>query len=230
MADLGQVLGTLLTSLAHARRIADEESATIAEYYRTHPLLSGMSLPRVRVPEMTLDIPLVIDGHQEGEPSELAEDAAIVPILGETLARALKRAKLEVPPDSIKRFSEELADELRVLRQRRGSGERGPTRETVARSAERAFRRVLGDDPRHVATPDTLKRIIEELGENAADVALKKPGTPPRVLVSIETNAVKERAGANNVVRLKLVMKEEGLEWSMGTAADGTSTRRLTPE
>jgi len=50
-------------SLVHARRMADEETAAVAEYYKDNPLLEGMSLPRVRVPQLTIDMPITIDGH-----------------------------------------------------------------------------------------------------------------------------------------------------------------------
>lgn len=50
MSELSEVLGALMISLVHARRLADEETAAVAEYYKDHPLLEGMSLPRVRVP------------------------------------------------------------------------------------------------------------------------------------------------------------------------------------
>ena len=45
MADIGQLVGTLLASLAHARRITDQETVAIAEYYKDNPLLEGMSVP-----------------------------------------------------------------------------------------------------------------------------------------------------------------------------------------
>lgn len=61
MSELSEVLGALMISLVHARRLADEETAAVAEYYKDHPLLEGMSLPRVRVPELTIDMPLTID-------------------------------------------------------------------------------------------------------------------------------------------------------------------------
>ncbi|MDY6857249.1 MAG: hypothetical protein SWO11_21615 [Thermodesulfobacteriota bacterium] len=66
MADLGQLIGTILSSVAHARRIADEESTAIAEYYRDNPLLEGMSVPRIRVSELTLELPMLVLSHDEG--------------------------------------------------------------------------------------------------------------------------------------------------------------------
>ena len=41
MAELSEVLGALMVSLVHARRMADEETAAVAEYYKDNPLLEG---------------------------------------------------------------------------------------------------------------------------------------------------------------------------------------------
>jgi len=59
--ELGEILGSVMTALVQARKIADMETAALAEFYKEHPLLEGMSLPRVRVPEMTLDVPVIIE-------------------------------------------------------------------------------------------------------------------------------------------------------------------------
>ena len=73
MADLGVLLGALISGVVHARRIADEESAAIAEHYKDNPLLSGMSIPRVRVPEVSIDIPMLIESQDEGEADQIAD-------------------------------------------------------------------------------------------------------------------------------------------------------------
>ena len=44
------------------------------------------------------------------------------------------------------------------------------------------------------------------------------------------TSEIKEGAGTANVTRIKLVLREEGLEWSTGENADGSTSRKLMPE
>ena len=77
MSELSEVLGSLMISLVHARRLADEETAAVAEYYKDHPLLEGMSLPRVRVPELTIDMPLTINQHIPAKNAELDSPANV---------------------------------------------------------------------------------------------------------------------------------------------------------
>jgi len=66
MSDFAEVVGTLLAGLARARGTADEETAVLAEHYRKQPLLAGMSVPRVRVPEMMVELPVIVEAHEEG--------------------------------------------------------------------------------------------------------------------------------------------------------------------
>ncbi|MGD9687394.1 MAG: hypothetical protein AB7U43_10530 [Desulfobacter sp.] len=44
------------------------------------------------------------------------------------------------------------------------------------------------------------------------------------------TAEVKDKSSNENVSRLTLTLKEEGMEWRVGQNDDGTMTRKLTPE
>ena len=85
MADLGELLGTLVVGLAHARRMADEESAAIAEHYRDHPLLERMSVPRIRVQELVVDVPVLLETFAEGVPSTPGDATLVRKALSEEL-------------------------------------------------------------------------------------------------------------------------------------------------
>jgi len=75
--DLETVIGAFVTAIARARRIADEETASIAEHFRQQPLLAGMSVPRIRLPEVTVDLPLVVDDYQPGDAGQAASPAKV---------------------------------------------------------------------------------------------------------------------------------------------------------
>lgn len=228
MADLGRLLGTLLGSLAHARRIADEETAAIAEYYKSNPLLEGMSLPRVRVPELVLDLPMIIEAHEEGEPNQLQEDAVIRQAVSEELHLVLEKEKLHLTQAVLKRFEQEVKIELDSLKAA-GEYERGYPRELVVRAVDRAFSRALVSSSHKI--PQAQLRILSSaLRVKASAVALKKEGTPARITASVISAEIKEKASAGNVVRLRVTMKEEGLEWTVGQNSDGTVSSKLTPE
>ena len=66
MPYLGDYLGHLISEVTMARMQADVEAVRIAELYASHPLLRTMPVPRFRLPEVQVDIPVVIN---ELEPS-----------------------------------------------------------------------------------------------------------------------------------------------------------------
>ncbi len=62
MIKLSEYLGFIFIEITNARLMADQESARIAEIYSLNPLLQKFSVPRFRIPEMELNIPVVIAG------------------------------------------------------------------------------------------------------------------------------------------------------------------------
>jgi hypothetical protein len=158
MADLGQVIGALLTSLAHARRIADEETAAIAEYYKSHPLLEGLSLPRIRVPEMVIEMPIVIDGQEEGDSSEINEPEHIQKALMEALLSAARRVNIDVPTSAQKRFADELGTGLARIRVSQTAG-RGVAKEAVVQVVDAAFSRTLAEEMPSKPTQTQIRRV-----------------------------------------------------------------------
>lgn len=228
MADLGKLLGSLLASIAHARRIADEETAAIAEYYRSSPLLEGMSLPRVRVPELVIDLPMLIQATEEGEPNILQDDAVVRGAVTEELLRAAKREGFAVSQTLQKRFDEKL--QLELTKVKSDGTERSYPREMVVKAVDEAFASTMAEERHEKASTLQTRRIAEMVRQKANEVALKKVGRPPTIGASILTEEVKQQANTGVVTRLKLVLKEEGLEWSVGENPDGTVSRKLTPE
>src|SRR3989442_8134315 len=65
MPYLGDYLGHLLSEITTARVQADLESVRIADLYASHPLLRHMAVPRFRLPNVTIDAPVVITRMEE---------------------------------------------------------------------------------------------------------------------------------------------------------------------
>ncbi len=227
MSELSRLLGSILADIAHARRIADQETAAIAEYYRSNPLLEGMSLPRIRIPEIVIDLPMLIEGATEGEPSILEEPEQIVKEVREEILTASKNAGLKITDSFLKLFEKRLRQDLERLQ--KDDSERGYPRESVIRATDSAFSSAIIDRQEKI-TPAQIKRLAEVARQKAGQVSLRKAGLPPSLVVNIKTEDIKLSANAGVVTRLKLVLKEEGLEWSVGEKEDGTQSRKLLPE
>ncbi len=229
MADLGDVIGTFLGSLAHARRMADEESAAIAEYYRTNPLLEGMSLPRIRVPEMVLEIPVLVEGFEEGTENVTESTTKIKTEVGKELKGSADALGIALPANFRKDFEAQIGRNLKKLDSLPQLTGRGQPREAVVRIVESAFVKLAERNARAFPS-DKRKALLTNLRQKSAEVAVRKAGRPAAIKASVLTAEVKEHADAANVTRLRIVLKEEGLEWSVYENPDGSVTRKLTPE
>lgn len=227
MTDLGTVLGAILSGIINARRIADEETSATAERYKDHPLLSGISIPRLRIPEIEIDIPMLVTSQDDGEPDELTEKEKIVERVTSDLISSYEKEGLTVADADKERFAVALSERLSKISP--SAGIRSP-RESVIRTAEEAFAFVLRAPVVEKVGIDAARRIATDIRTSASFVALEKIGRPPALKTSVITTEVKDNASLTSVSRIKLTLREEGLEWSVGENDDGTITRKLTPE
>lgn len=234
--DFGEIIGSFLVGLAQARRMADEQTAALAEYYQSHPLLQGMSVPRVRVPEMSIEVPLLLLGHRQAEPVRLRAPDDLMTGLAMRLDESLRNAAVsDEERAALQQRSEQiLASRLRSVAQPDES--QPATVEGMQRAVGEALEAALSDDepslrPASRLSAEDRERIARDVRDYLDRNALEQPGRPSRFMASVLTSEVKEKADAANVARIRLVIKEEGLEWSVSTSGNGGVVHRsLTPE
>ena len=225
MSALDEVIGAIMAGVLNARRIADEESALVAEHYRNTALLDGMSVPRLRLPEVTLDLPIVVSDHQPERPPRFAGAATIARGVQQDLVALLKEREIAVPRGFSGRFQALLQKAMAEV-ERSGARSPGPYGDAAERAAREIVERTFPDgfDERtRVFIPSWVRR-------RAMKHAVSTPGKAPGLEVSVLTNEVKESSDPQTVTRLKLSLREEGLEWSLFDDADGQPVGRLTPE
>jgi len=230
MPDLGQVLGAFLTGLAHARRLADEETALIAGYYQSHPLLKELSLPRVRVPEVVIDLPVIIDEGDPGTPGVLEDPHTIISSLGTQYLEVAKAEGLRLPNASRKRFEKQLRQTFREEGVLGGPPDVSFSLAHVTRAAEVAISRAIRSEPPGRFDSAKTRAVSKNLVEYARVFATKEASAPPTVQVLVRTSDVKELADPASITRIRITLQEEGLEWTTTTEEDGSVRRFLTPE
>lgn len=232
MADLGQVIGTLLVSLAHARRMADEQTAAIAEQYRDNPLLQGMTIPRVRVPEFVAELPLVFEKVEDPSPPVLNEPAKIQAEAASEFLAAANDLGLKVPNKVMDQWKPNLLRRITdAAEPKAGAVGTQPSREHITREVQESLLQHLQSSELG-AKIDAAARatLVDRVRKRVAQTAMKDLGKPAAVRVSVLTSEVKEKADPQSVSRIRLVMREEGLEWGEVKNPDGSTVGKLTPE
>jgi len=225
MADLGDLLGSLMSGLIRARRVADEQTAALAEYYKDNPLLEGLSVPRIRVPELIIDMPFLIEGHVEGQSSEMADPNEIANAVGMQLKSNLDKKKLKVSNVEQKTFVEQVKNQLTTLKQSNTPIQK----ENIARRVQDILNDTFVKTKVNL-TASEKESISNDIRSKVSEVSLTKAPLTPSIVANIKTEDVKEKSSDTNVVRLKITLKEEGLEWAVQSDSSGGVKRTLQPE
>ncbi len=233
MAELSEVLGALMVSLVHARRMADEETAAVAEYYKDNPLLEGMSLPRVRVPQLTIDMPITIDGHASASSAELNSPAVIHKAVLDELKQHVSSEGLDAT--SMSKFQATFTADAKTALERVSKLEQQKqgqvSREAIIRVVDDALQSAMKKSGLNNELQNTQKtNLIQAIRQKVSSISIKKLSHPTSLTASAISSDVKEKATHESSVRLSITLREEGLEWSTSETESGSIRNRLQPE
>ena len=233
MAELSEVLGALMVSLVHARRMADEETAAVAEYYKDHPLLEGMSLPRVRVPELTISMPVTIDDHIAASDAKIDSTTNILRAVSSQLSSSVRNEKIESRNVAAFRnsFNSEAKTALNKLTilQKKNPGR--VSKEALVRAVDDALQTSIKNSNLSAdISNDQKMQLTQAMRHTVSSVALKESSAPLSLKASAVTSAVKEKSTKESSVHLSITLREEGLEWSTAQGDNGGIQSRLQPE
>lgn len=223
--ELSEVVGALVASVTRARMLADLQTAAAAEAYQDHPLLRGLTVPRVRLPEVAIELPLTIHDFTDAEPFQPLEAGVVVDTLVATLEKSVAEEGFELTDGQRSTFRRVLDRQLARLKL---GADRGRA-EALVRSVESALAAMLKVQPIKGLDKAGRAEIMSDLRHRARSLDEREP-SPATVRASIITGDIKERGPAGAVARLRLIMREEGLEWSVDDGPDDTTRRFLVPE
>lgn len=226
MANLGDYLGQLMSELVIARVQADLESVRVAELYASHPLLRHMPVPRIRMPEIQMEVPVVIDG-------------AGTPTAGESPRGGVPMDRARKAFDTV--LSEHLkANRIRLKADQRAAMEAAVDAETTRRDlpievavdtngmADRFTKAALASLT-ETLDEEKVTRLAGRLQSDARLAILALRTSPPRVSASVETGSVKEIGSDTAITRLRLTITEESMEL-VAVDENGETVDRLVPE
>jgi len=228
MSKLSEFLGALAASVARARQQADEETIAVAELYRDNPLLKGLTVPRLRIPELTIEMPFLVEGiigqkrPTYNDPAQMAEE------LTSHLLRIAKEEELDIPDEMPGNFYDELSARLESAIKNLKGGI-GFGRESLVKEADIVLNEIVTKH-RLQLSPAQTKWLHDGVRTKTRELAYTDPGEPAFLEVGTNTGEVKDKGGAKSVARLRITIREEGLEWTTIDNEDGTSDELLVTE
>lgn len=240
MSELSETLGHLLCEITRARMAADRESVRIARQYAEDDggLLRHFPVPRMRMPQLELTLPVVVSHIPQGYVAKVAPDM-LVSALSVNLKEALKGLAIHVSTTEIRRIVRAdanlsqglVSDQLPILLTEQLHDH---TRRLVERQVAKA---AAGNDEAVQASQsaERFKEIAAIIRTQVNRTLDALPQRPVGISVDARTQQVKEvNQGGSFCLSLKLNVTEEGLDMLFEDPEPGQdklpALSRLVPE
>lgn len=241
MPFLGDYLGQLLSEITLARLHADLETVRLAELYASHPLLRHLPVPHVRLPEVELEVPVVIRQSEEPRTGESPRGGVKVGELRQAFDRVLEAHLASTGAPLARAVRERLKSALDD--RAKSLDQPSEIAIDIGRVAEEftatAMRIMSESEPRREVPPPTTPREASpapppslretDLRETAKLAFLKLRKPPPRLLALVTSSEIREAGPAESLTRLRLKVTEQGVEWTT-IEFEGKPVDRLVPE
>ena len=232
MPKLNEYLGSVISSLTNARVMADLQTVKVAEEYAKHDLLQHFSVPRMRVDDVELTIPIALESTQQKLSSHVdtidnsefnkslykevtrglglsslprAASSEIRSLLAENTHQLEKKVNFEKTTESVSGFSQEITEKIFTLNEKYGL----------------ANKEVNLDR-------ESFKRNISQLAEKQININQSSTAIE-NLQVIAESHLLKEQK-PENIIYIKMKISEDGMEWQKMEDGNGKTTRKLLPE
>jgi hypothetical protein len=234
MPTLIEYLGGIFDSISQARLMSDLRSAETADLYAKHDLLRHFSVPRMRIDDIELTIPVGLEGL--GTRYELQ----LVPIGNDRYKSDVYQSILRIsgiatlPTGAARELQEALTRNVRTLCERIRSEGLEQAANAFAKIIAEEFGRIgeayglFRDSTAVEYRPDQIVgTIFKYTLSTVASVTEKQ--VVDELAVIAETHRLRELR-PEDLIRIRMKVGEDGMEWQSIERSDGSVERRLLPE
>ena len=229
MPLLGDYVGQLMSEITIARMQADIEAVRVAELYSSHPLLRHLPVPHFRLPNLEMDVPVVVKQMEELQVGKTPRGAPLLvemrKVFDGTLARCLSEEGIRLKPVHRKNLKLALDKKMASLTQ---PVEIAVDVNRVAEGLVNATSLALTGTGGPVE-PEKRMKLEDRLREITRVEFLKLRTPPTRLQVLVTTSEIREAGPSEVITRLHLKITEEAFEWTT-IESDGEKQDRLVVE
>jgi len=218
MAKLGALLGAILSEASAARVQADLESVKIAKMYESDPFLKQMPIPRFRLPEISIDIPIAIENEEINdnvEESFILTDTEKKSLINNI--KELEKVKLDAKEDS------QLVEIFTNLE-----------KETPFPMMYRHEISLKNKLTKEISKNNNLNKKLSEnfnmaLIKKAQEISMKKAPIQ-EVGITAKTSSLKELSDGTNLMNVNLVIREDSFDVKYELDNEGQMSSVYSPE
>jgi hypothetical protein len=249
MVKLGDYVGMILSEMTRARAQADVETLKLAELYASNKTLRHFAVPRVRLQNVEITTPLMINKQDESaleeynRPVKISEVRALV---DSAIAANLERNNLKLSAadtsavkKSIDERSDAVARRFAATRAQPAAGRAQPEEmisltdtkniaDEYVDQVDTSLKRLKATQPAY-KNIDVDKISAEVKADLRAKIANLRP-LPPRLEVLVNTAQIKETATKELVTYVKFTITEDSMEWCEYQSSTGEVKEQLVPE
>lgn len=226
MPRLGEFLGALLADAAQARVRADLEAVKIAETYSRDPLLKNLPVPRFRLPDITVEVPLAVSHFEgPGAASGLPFEEPTTKELRDAIRAALRAARVRLSRETSSSVPAETIE--RTLALLRSGTPRLLRPSVVSDDIAGLLVEVVDSATGGELTVDQAEELRSAMRDTTAALLVTKLRPSLSWQVAVTAEELKAHNHSDSIVRLRLTISEDGYE--VVERADGRGYQ-LTPE
>jgi hypothetical protein len=218
MPKLGDFIGHLLSEITIARMQADLEAVRVAELYAGHPLLRNMPVPRFRMPDVEMNVPIVVKDLEEPAAGESPQGNPPIAEMRKVFDKVLTSILVK---DNL-RLNAAVQKKLKITLDKRVIALTRPTE--IAIDMNRVSHDFLINAMKamgELIEPEKRAEFEETLKDSLRVEFIKIRKLPTRLNVLVTTAEIRE-AGPNEVItHLRLKISEEAFEWTTIESDEG---------
>jgi len=239
MATLKDYLGTIVADINHARGLADIESARMAKEYAKDEVLQYYSIPRMRMQDVELTIPIGISKVSSKAPVDYQpiDNKTFYSHVYQNLKDVYKLESLK--SDNYKQVSKIIKTEIKNLEKnikskREINLELNKFSTIIAKKTKENILNQLKETQVKKIEDITIPRVEavkEFLIHNLKDQIkpLDKTTTIEDAEVIVESDKLRELK-PEHLIQIKMKIIEQGMEWHKMENSDGEVVSKLTVE
>lgn len=224
MPQLKEILHAIVSDIAEAKSLATHTSVRRAELYKSHPLLSSLPAPTMRLRNVTIDLPMVILAETPGTAGKTADPEDVADDITAMLKDAAGVRGISLSEAELAQFREGFVRHTQVPLQSDDRLNGTGVRETFSRAVDLSLM--------EMSKTSTSPSLLDRLGplrhdlKHAAAAAALEGSSEPTITVDVRSDQIKV-ADPKTVTRIHFELCEDGLEWQRETDAP---KRKLVPE
>lgn len=226
MVILKDYITGLFSSVIDARASSDYVSAQVAQQYKSHEILKSFAVPRMRVDTVEMNIPVALEQLNIGQTIRNYIDVGSMSLSSyETACRCFM-----VSPSSVE---EEVAIEIKkqvfsILKSYvenlnpQGAIDEKEMYQTASKISQKVYKG-LGLEDMPVAAPDATESVKTTIYNSVVNTIYDSVSV---MATAEELSSAKEQA----ISKIKLTIREDGMEWAFSKDENGNVQSSLIHE